>query len=402
MELVTDQGGEARTSRRHARERARSPQVQGALPRSTYTASGEANAIRSARAAARGNTRPVPVYYGRQRLGVVQGRGHHSDLVRFVPLRQGARHAEVQRHVVDLRESLRLMPFVDENEITDSTTSGKYGRTIWSKTCTSTGVANNWYDLWRVAGNPTSGAINGTARTAVRFDDTSTGAIQHRGAVTTDTKHILSQLATATANTPTLLLYDRVIAYDQCSIAASNQTMTNTLTALRYNSGAPGLLPVMVTNTVLSAGASNLTQFRYTDDAGTPTQSMPTGTTVSLIVSAAAPSNTLGARVFAPSTSANTFVWGYHLPLASGDNGVRAVEDYTWSGANTGTFTCFLMHPIAEIVLPTATVSNEVDYVHQIAEAEQIYDGACLSFMTYLSATTGHTVGGNIRYGWHA
>lgn len=411
MTPAVEQGGESerRRARRHAAIRAqtRTAQVQGIAPRSQYTPSDEAAAWTRALEAARGNIRAVPVLFGRKRIGVVQGRSPHSDDVRGVRLREGASRAEAARIMRDLEDtrrldSLRVMPFADENEITDSTTSGKYGRTIWSKVCTTAGVANNWYDLWRVSGNPTSGLINGTARTAVRFDEASTGAIGHRGNVSTDTKHILSMLATASANTPTLVLYDRVIAYDQCSISTSNQTMTNTLTAQRYNSGAPGLLPVMCTNTVLSATASNLTQFRYTDDAANATQSMPTGTTVSLIVSSAAPTANLGARIFAPSTSANTVVWGYHLPLANGDNGVQLVEDYTWSANNTGTFTLVLLHPLAEIILPTATVSNEVDYVHQIAEAEQIYDGACLSFLSYFPATTAHTVGGNIRYGWHA
>lgn len=411
MTPAVEQGGESerRRARRHAaiREQTRTAQVQGAAPRSIYTQSGEAAAWTRALEAARGNIRAVPVLFGRKRIGVVQGRSPHSDDVRGVRLREGASRGEARRIMRDLEDtrridSLRVMPFDDENEITNSLTTGKFGRTIWSKVCTTAGVANNWYDLWPVSGNPTSGAINGTARTAVRFSDTSTGAISHRGNVTTDTKHILSQLATASANTPTLVLYDRVIAYDQCSIAITNQTMTNTLTALRYHTAAPGLLPVMCTNTVLSASASNLTQFQYTDDAGTATQSMPTATTVSLIVSSAAPTANLGARIFAPSTSANTVTWGYHLPLASGDNGVRLVEDYTWSVANTGTFTCVLLHPLAEIILPTATVSNEVDYVHQIAEAEQIIDGACLAFLSYFPATTAHTATGSVRYGWHS
>lgn len=390
----------------------KAPAIIGIEPRSIYSASEEAKAWTRAREGARGNIRPVTVRFGRKLLGVVQGLDPYSDITRAVRLRSTARWSEIDRHLVDMRETAhpavakfreqRLMPFDNEDEINASISGGKYGRTSWAKTPTSTHVANNWYDGWRLGGNPGQGAINGTARTAVRFDDTITGSIGHRGNVSTDTKHILSQMGIATANTPMYMLCDRVGAYDQCSISTSNQTMTNTLSPQRYVSGAPGLLPCLVTNTVLSATATNLTQFRYTDDGGTTTQSMPTATTVSAIVSAAAPTATLGARVFAPSTSANTFCWGYHLPLATGDNGVRLVEDYTWSANNTGTFTCALIHPICELVMPIATIPAELDYIHQMAELEQILDAACLNIWYFMPASTAFTAQGTLRFAWHA
>ena len=59
--------------------------------------------------------------------------------------------------------------------------------------------------------------------------------------------------------------YDRVASWDQCSISTSNQAFTNALSPQRYNTGALVCLPVMVTNTVLSATASQLTRFAYTD-----------------------------------------------------------------------------------------------------------------------------------------
>lgn len=389
------------------------PQVQGIAPRSIYTSGEEARAWTRAREAARGNIRPVTVRFGRKLLGVVQGLDPFSSLTRSIPMRQGAPWSTVERALVDLRDErtelfqklhgrMNAMPFNNEDAINESISGGKFSRTQFAKTPTANHVANNWFDGWTLAGNPGAGAITGTARTAVRFSDTSTGAITHRGNVSTDTKHVLSLLAIATANTPLLMFADRVIAYDQCSITNSNQTMTNTLTALRYQAAAPGLLPCMVTNTVMSATATDLTQFRYTSDTGVALQSMPTASPVSLIVSSAAPTATLGARVCAPSTTASTLSWGYHLPLAAGDNGVRLVADYTWSVANTGTFTCVLMHPICELVLPVATIPAEIDYIHQMAEIERIYDGACLNLWYYTPSVNAYTVQGTLRYAWHS
>jgi hypothetical protein len=242
--------------------------------------------------------------------------------------------------------------------------------------------------------------VNGTAKTAVAWSDASTGSLNHRGNVSTATKHMLSKWAAATANTPMLMLYDRVISYDQCPYAAAvNQTMTNTATAARYNAGAPGLLIVMATCTVNGATATNITQLRYTNQAGTALQTMPTTPTVSIIVSGAAPTTTLGARVIAPSSAA-TPTWGPFMPLAIGDTGCRLINDYTPSAANTGTATFVLMHPLTELMMPIAAQPFEMDCVYQIPELEQIFDGACIAAMAYQVATTAYTLQGSIRFGW--
>jgi hypothetical protein len=176
--------------------------------------------------------------------------------------------------------------------------------------------------------------------------------------------------------------------------------MTNTLTAQRYNSGAPGLLPMMCSNTVNGATANNLTQYRYTNQAGTTLQAMPTTTTVTFIPSVAAPTATLGARVNCPSTSGVLFTWGFSLPLAAGDSGVRLCNDYTPSAANTGTFSNVLMAPLTDILIPVAAVPTETDAVFQLSELQQIFDGACVALMSYMPATAGYTLTGSLRYGW--
>ena len=393
----------------------RSPQVQGVAPRSIYGAGEEARAIALAREGAQGNIRPLPVLAKRRLLGVVMGRDAFSRDTCFVPLRHGARMSELRRTINDMidiqredsiwraRRRQELMPVTDANQVIDSEANGKSGSTFFSKTPSAAMIANNWYDWWPLAGSPNAGSIAGTARTAQRWDDTSTGSINHRGNVSTDTKHITRLMMIMQANTPLEMPYDRVASWDQCSISTSNQAFTNTLSPQRYNTGAPGLLPVMVTNTVLSATASQLTRFAYTDQGGTTAQLMPTGTTVSLIVSAAAPTATLGARVIAPSTSANTFPWIFHLPLAVGDSGMRVPEDYTWSAANTGTFTLIGMYPFGYIINPVAAVPAEKDFIYQNPSLERMYDGACVSFMMFVPATTAIPIAqGAISYLWHS
>lgn len=381
---------------RGLRENARSPHVVGVVPRSIYAHDEEEKAWTGAIEMARGRPRPTYVVANRRVLGLTFGRPPGKDprvlVQRFAPK---TTFREMQRAWWDMWYA----GWTDSNDMISELTGGKFGRTYFAKTFTGTTVANCWFDLWPVGGNPTSGAINGTAKTAVQFTDASVGAINHRGNVSTDTKHMLSKAANTSAGTPWLMAYDRVIAYDQCPYAAAvNQTMTNTLTAQRYNSGAPGLLPVMAVCTVNGATATNITQYRYTNQSNVTLQAMPTTTTVSIVVSGAVPSATVGARVIAPSNATTT--WGFSLPLAAGDSGVRLCNDYTPSAANTGTFTNILMAPLTDLLIPVAAIPTEVDCVFQLSELQQIFDGACVALMEFMPAAASHTLTGSIRYGW--
>lgn len=379
------------------RSHVRDPHIVGVVPRSIYEHDAEEKAWTAAIAMARGRPRPTFVVGNRRVLGLTFGRPPGRDPRVLV---QRFHSRTTAREMFRAREDMWHAGFPDSNVLVNALSAGQFGRTYFAKTPTSTGVANNWYDLWPVGGNPTSGLINGTAKTAVQFTDASQGALNHRGNVTPATKHMLSKAGITTANTPWLMAYDRVIAYDRCPFAAgTNQTMTNTLTAQRYNSGAPGLLPIVVTNTVHGATAANMTQYSYTNQSGTAGQLSPTTTTLAFIASAAAPTATLGARVSCPSTS--TFSFGFSMPLQQGDSGVRSTQNYTTSAANTGTWTNALIAPLTDLLIPVAAVPTEADCVFQLSELQQIFDSACVGLMALQPATAGYQVTGSLRYGWN-
>ena len=382
-------------------EHTRSPGVLGVPTRAVYGHDSEGRALAAGIEMARGNPRATFVLGDRRVIAIVQGRGPFDGDVRYMRLPHRRSPAE-NLHLLKMFQETpwECMPFADQNVLMNALTNGQFGRTYWAKTPTTTGIANTWYDLWPVTGNPASGSIAGTAKTANIFTDTSTGAINHRGNVSSATKHFLGSGVNSTANTPWLMFYDRVLSYDQCPyVATTNETMTNTNVAARYNSGAPGCLIVWVTNTLHGATVTNITQLRYTNQAGSLLQTMPTATTVGITVSGLAPTATLGAKVIAPSTG-TTPTWGFSMPMAAGDSGASLVNDYTASASNTGTFTLFLMHPFAEIPLPIAASVNELEYAFQVPELEQIFDGACISLMAYQPATTGFNVQGNMRFAW--
>jgi hypothetical protein len=286
--------------------------------------------------------------------------------------------------------------------INEKTNNGKGYTQSFSKSHSTTGVANNFYDLWPVGGNPASGTYTGAAFTARVLTDADVGAIYHAGNVTPDTKHFTRLDASVSANTPTLFLYDRCLTYEACTFNASvNQAMTNGSTLNRYQNAGEGACKIMCTaQTVLGATGANITQLRYTNQAGTTLQSMPTSPTVSHIVSAAAPTATLGARIVAPATAAGTLPWGPYMPLAAGDGGARLINDYTTSAANTGTLCFVLARQLAVLSLPTAGVTSMIDLVQQIAGLERIRDGACLALMMYQPATTANILSGSFDCAW--
>jgi len=282
----------------------------------------------------------------------------------------------------------------------NSIASGKKWSMNWSKSNTTAPVAGQIMDLWPVGGNPASGTYPGTAYTARQLDDTTTGAIYHGGNQSPDIKNLIMIHGLVTAGVFTAYLYDRCLTYEGCSFNANvNQAMTNTLTLQRYQAAGEGGCKIMVTGqTVLGATAANITQLRYTDQDGNTLQSMPTSPTIATIVSAAAPTGTLGARVIAPAVGANPI--GPYLPLAAGDGGARLINDFTTSAANTGTICFALVRPLAVLTIPFADTTSMIDLVQQVAGYERIRDGACLSIFGYNQSATAFTIMGGTDCAW--
>lgn len=370
----------------------------GVIPRSIYPHDFEETSLANAVEMARGRIVPTPVVANRRVIAMTQGRSPFSSDVRVHRFRKRPTHREIMR----VRDDMLRASWNSYDDVIKSLAAGQFGRNYFTKlTSTAFSVAANWYDLWPVSGFPPAGTINGTANTAQQWTDASTGALPHRGNVSPATKHLLSKWAIGSANTLMLMFYDRVISYDQCAYSITTKTNTNSLTAQRYNSGAPGLQVCVVVCTVNGATANNLTSMIYQNQLGVAGQTMPTTPTVSFIVSGAVPTATLGARVIGPATSGGTVTWGPFLPLAAGDTGVQEVTSYINSAANTGTTTWILMHSLGDIMLPVAAAPFEIDAVYQISELEQIFDGACISMMVFAPATTAvASLAGAVRFGW--
>ena len=267
------------------------------------------------------------------------------------------------------------------------------------KDWTTAGVANNWYDLWPVAALPEAGGYSGAANTAVAYTDQTAGKLWHGGDKTL-TKNLLRLSVVNSNNACVYQLYDRVLGYEANAFTAgTSQAMTNAVSAPRYNgAGLSGMRAFLYCQTLFGATAANLTTMGYVSDQGV-THATPTTRTIAIIVSAAAPTSTLPARIVAPADSGGTVTWGKYLPLVAGDLGARSVVSYVTSAANTGTFGIILARPIATIITYAGEVAADIDFAMAKSGIERIYNGACLSLLVNSQSTT-QTITGSMEVYW--
>lgn len=287
----------------------------------------------------------------------------------------------------------RDLPYADYDDAILKKSAGKHWGTYWCKPTSTSMVIDSWYDLWGSIGNPQSGDWSGTARTARQFTNTTTGSMWTGAAVSPSKKYVTraSQFNTE-ATVQSTLLYDRVLSYDKCTMTASSQNMTNTLPATRYASiGSPGLQIFIEADAIHNGTAANLNVLNYTDQDGNGPNPVPTSPTLAKIVSVAAPTTTLGARCVIQTPGVATKSGNPYLTLANqstsssggAQQGVRAILNYTWSAAPTGTVSFVLQFPLAlfpDVV--TVGAASDYEFVSGIeAINKRIYDDACLCFL---------------------
>jgi hypothetical protein len=353
---------------------ARAPALVGLLPKSRYSETDKARVIAQAVGQARGIRVPIPIFYGGKLAGwsapapgCVQGL--HN-------------------------ESMYLAPITSYDDMINAiTNSGQRLPTFYHKAnTTSWPAASAVLDLWPIGTIPTVGTYTGAANTARSLTVADVGALpfEVNGAVTPKIKHIVHTWSSITQGPGMVMLYDRVLTYeDNAFTNNTTQNMTNVVAPTRYvtagqNGWSLGMQIMFTVQTAISNVAADLTALAYTNQlaaAGTISQTpVP-----SIVTNIGAPTSTLGARVIAPCTnSTNTSVsWSIVLPLAAGDVGVQTVTSYKTSAQPTGTFCVVLFRPLAW--LPTipglSGVSAQVDQVIQTHRFERAFDSACLSFL---------------------
>ena len=350
------------------------PALAGMSRKWLYSTADDKRALEIAITCARGVETWLPVIYGGRVLAWLRGR-------------RGRTEVEVLRCAVNGLDQM----------INAATTLGQRLSQQYTKIAVTGLAALGWYDYYTVG--PGGGTFTGTALTARRFTDLTTGAIPHGGNVSPAVKIITGAWGMAYNMGVCFLLYDRVLTYEACTISGGLQNMTNTLTAQRYiSAGQPGLGILCTIQTQLNI-SPNISALKYTNQAGTTGQSVATAAALTLNSAAATPDNTTPARCaaqYAASTSNDVLFY----PLAVGDSGAQKIESFTTSAAATGTICFTLAHPFAYFPSPGAALAGQYDFVRQLTVLERIYDGACLNFFVNATANNNATIMGALDFVW--
>jgi hypothetical protein len=234
---------------------------------------------------------------------------------------------------------------------------------------------------------------------------TNSPALYHGGAVSTDTKHLLSAglMTTAATGVGQFFIVDLLGAYPYLDANSSSaQTCYNTNTLPRYTTGA-GVRAFMVsagtgyvsstTPTTVGATPHNVSM-TYTNSGGTGSRQMPF--TVACTASA------IQGHITHAGIAANNY---FPLPLQNADAGVRSIQTIQLS-AGSGTANTFyhmvLYKELAMIPVPAANVYYERDFVNMMPSLEQVQDGAVLGLIYVAGGATAAstTFLGHIEVGW--
>src|SRR3970040_1782745 len=189
---------------------------------------------------------------------------------------------------------------------------GKAFDITWSKTSITT-VANTYSTLYRAGGLPVAGTYTnipgGAAHTRASTGAWSTGLIDPTNP---DKKYMLTLGFTHASALNMLILIDLLVAAGNILATTASAQTVNSTALTRYTTGAGVVLTFDIT-TALSATAHNMTVNSYTNQAGTAAQT--TGAQTGL-------SGGIVMRLVPVGL-------GPFMQLATGDYGVRSVEQYT-------------------------------------------------------------------------
>lgn len=239
----------------------------------------------------------------------------------------------------------------------------------FSRVSSSATVPNGWFDTSMWLGSPAPNFYASAPLEAAVLNYRR--GIRHTEPDPDTSEHLLSAYwgwaSTTSNNQASFILGDWLLYYpfiDGDSL--DPQTMTNDVTLPRSTDGV-NVRPMLVSlGAVPTAGAWTMT---YTNQNGVSGR-VATGTTVS---------STGASQVISAGAVAGAS--GPFMHLASGDNGVRSVESFTWTIAPSGIQALVLVKTIAAASHPEQSNFTGAETV--FPHMPLIPDGACLHYLHF-------------------
>ncbi len=250
------------------------------------------------------------------------------------------------------------------------------------------GVVGSSSSLWRAGTQPASGTAPGAAPGGTAFSSSTTGALAFANPAAGTNRLVGADVAASIINN-SLLCYDLIFGCNKTMNSTATEAVTGvptryqsaTATAEDYAGG--NFLFVQVGGTALPATAHNRTVCQYTDQDGNSGATLPSLTgNASAIVD----------RLDHP-------VQQWFAPLASGDNGIKALTQMQCSAAvATGVIWFMIGHPIGWMSFPVINSILPFDWLTNKRQAPRIFDNACLAFLEFCKpATTATTYSGTLE-----
>ena len=237
-------------------------------------------------------------------------------------------------------------------------------------TALGTGTGANSSGTYTISpSNPTvtSQTITGTAYA---------NGIPHGGAVSTNVKHLMSaQVSSAAATTPgVFLIYDMLAQYTITTTTTTGAQNFSGQTAWpRYANGV-GVQAFLVPSIIMGAGTPTV-QLSYTNTASTAGQLTPSAPSLPVI-------NTTTNVGGIPYSGTNVGKYGPFLPLATGDLGIKSVQNINFSATMTSGVMCLVIcKPLALMTFNTVGVAVEKNFLNMHPSMPIINDGAVLSML---------------------
>lgn len=233
----------------------------------------------------------------------------------------------------------------------------------FTKTATRTTVANGWFSLFDIAGQPGAGTLAGTSTTAgVVPDDTTTGtpSINAFGGGNTG---YLTRVEYASTVACRIAVFDLLFKAGAYAFNANTALTAQPSYLGREPNGTGQDLEIWV-ETVTAATGNQTWNVTYTNSAGTGSR------TTGVVGIGAAP--TLGRC--------------WQLPLQAGDAGVQKIDNVAGGTGSAGTANILVLRPLWT---SRVTLANMGD-VHDIIRSgmQRVYDTSALYVMVAADSTS--------------
>jgi hypothetical protein len=209
------------------------------------------------------------------------------------------------------------------------------------KTATRTTVANGWFSLFDIAGNPGAGTLAGTSTTTGVVPNDTTAGVPLIDAFGGGNTGYLQNVEFASTVACRLMIYDLLWKGGAYAFNASTTGQTPASYSARVPGGTDFTNTEIWVEQVTAATGNQAVNVTYTNQSGT------TGRSTGAVGIGAAP--TVGRM--------------WQLPLAAGDKGVQGVTGVVGTVASAGTFNVLVIRPLWSGRVIAANFGDLHDYM---------------------------------------